>query len=464
MTLEKLSWKHYLVVAVLAFTAYAPTLKVGFLWDDHVIIENNPWIREWSWTSLRHDFRSDNTQGQGDDYYRPLQAVSHRLDYSIWGLRPFGFHLTDLFFHIAAGLLLMHLLIALGFSSLAALLTSSLFVVHPSGIEQFLVASGRTTPLSFCFTLICLIALLLETPAGTILGLFAYAGALLTKEIGIIAPFLVTCVFHFRNKPLRSYRVIIPMALITVGYLALRHRAVQIQGHFSAPLAWLFVSHVFPRILTHYVLLLLWPWNLHSHRMITHMSHFWSVSLGGWIALTAWLAWKKNKTGLFCIAWMVINLLPTIPVMINGGFMLDHWAYQASLSVLLPLGLLFERLWEGRGGRSSYFMALSYFPLLIFWALLVHLNVALRGTDEKMYRWALHFTTSSPIKYNLGLVLLQSGRAAEAIPYFEDVRALYPENSMNNHALELAHLQTSRLETTDRKRDRRDPAIQTPHE
>ena len=42
----------------------------------------------------------------------------------------------------------------------------------------------------------------------------------------------------------------------------------------------------------------------------------------------------------------------------------------------------------------------------------------LRGTDEKMYRWALHFTTSNPIRYNLGVELLQTGRPAEAADVF----------------------------------------------
>ena len=57
----------------------------------------------------------------------------------------------------------------------------------------------------------------------------------------------------------------------------------------------------------------------------------------------------------------------------------------------------------------------------------------------KMYRWALHFTTSHPIKYNLGVVLLESGRAPEAIPYFADVQSKYPDDLQNWHALALAY-------------------------
>jgi hypothetical protein len=54
----------------------------------------------------------------------------------------------------------------------------------------------------------------------------------------------------------------------------------------------------------------------------------------------------------------------------------------------------------------------------------VHLKVALRGSDEKMYRWALHFTSSNPIKFNLGLLLVDTGRPEEAARYLEDYRAI----------------------------------------
>ena len=85
---------------------------------------------------------------------------------------------------------------------------------------------------------------------------------------------------------------------------------------------------------------------------------------------------------------------------------------------------------------------MAYFPLLIVWALLVSLNVELRGTDEKMYRWALNFTGSHPIKYNLGVLLLQTGRAEESLPYFEDVLTAYPADIQAAHAMAIAFWQT----------------------
>jgi hypothetical protein len=439
-SLRSLTWQHYVAVAILAIAAYAPTLKVGFLWDDHVIIEHNPWIRQWSWNALHHDFFSDNTQGQGDDYYRPLQALSHRIDYSLFGLNPVGFHATDLLFHIAAGLLLMQLVVALGFPAMTAFITGCLFVVHPAGIEQFLTASGRTTPLSYAFTLLCLLTALQEaTPLMIASSLISYAAALWTKEIAMATPALLICVFLYKDMPLRRYALLLPMAVISVIYLVMRHHVVHVQGQLSGSLILLFAVKVFPRILLHYVCLILWPWNLHSHRLIPHLSHAWPLIDLGWMALIAFFVWKKNKTGLFCIAWLVLTILPTTLAMIPGNFMLDHWSYQANLAVLLPLAMFFTFQLNHYRERWHGWLAMVFFPLLIFWAIWVHVNVELRGTDEKLFRWALRFTTSAPLTSNLGIVLLQSNRPYQAIPYLEDVHQRYPEEINNSLALAYAY-------------------------
>src|SRR5207237_829972 len=134
------------------------------------------------------------------------------------------------------------------------------------------------------------------------------------------------------------------------------------------------------------------------------------------------------RVGLLCVAWLVLSLLPMTVAMITGGFILDHWAYSVAPAVLLPLALFFDHAWTHPHRFFYRVVALLFFPLLIIWALLTHLNVQLRGTDEKLFRWALNFTTSHPIKHNLGVILVQQGRPQEAIEYFEEVRYAYPDD------------------------------------
>jgi len=292
---------------------------------------------------------------------------------------------------------------------------------------------------------LCLLALLAEERRTrwkllwTLAGLLAFAGALFTKEIAIITPALVVCVFWYRKVPLRRYVVLVPLGAIAGIYLLLRHRTVSLHLSFSPGLLTLFYAKEFPVVLLHYVSLILWPWNLHAHPLLPHLSHFWWVYVSSWTGLLIYLAARRNRVGLFCLAWFILNLLPTTLAMISGNFMLDHWAYQANLAVLLPLAIFFTWTAEHRSELLRFAGRAGFFGLIIFWAFLVQLNVRLQNTDEKLFKWALRFTTSNPIKSNLGIVLLKNGRAAEALPYLEEVHAVYPEDLNNTHALFVAY-------------------------
>ncbi len=428
------------MIAVMALAAYGPTLPLGFLWDDHVIIENNPSLRSWSWETIKGDFKTDNTLGTGDNYYRPLQAMSHRIDYTIWGLRPFGYHLTNVLFHIANAWLVRALVLVLGCSPLAALMTSMLFAVHPIGVEQFIIPSGRGTPISFFFVLLSLLYLIKEGRKAAVMGCVFYTVALFFKEYSLVTPMLYGLLLLYRKEKPHQRWTFAALLLLSFFYLAARHGAVHEtigelpSGHLAR-----FMKHAFAKVLVHYVELILVPWNLHSHRLLFPMSPYWTAYLAAWIVLIMALWIRRSRLGLFAVGWLLINISPTIPQIIKGRFVLDHWGYPLLPAVLIPLSVFFDRQWvRGAQSKLASLCAATFFPLLIAWALLVHVNVALRGTDEKMYTWALHFTTSSPIRYNLAVLYLNTGRPRLAQRYFSEVLCVYPENAQAARGLGLA--------------------------
>jgi hypothetical protein len=375
-----------MAIVALALTAFWPTLRMGFLWDDHVMIEINPTLRSWSIPHLKHDILSDAFDGHGDPYYRPLQTLANRLDYSVWRLNPFGFHLTNLIFHAGSSVLIGELVVALGLGPLAALLAGCLFAVHPIGVEQLMIIAGRAELMSLFFALASLLFFLQSGSLCLFAGSAAYGFALLSKESGIMTPALWLLVLWFlKDKRTLASRLWI-YAGLTFLYLFLRHIAIGAQTpSVSLPYALRFLTTAFPKVLAIYARLILVPWNLHSHRMVPHLSHVWPLYIAGWLAVTAWLIHKNNRIGLFGLAWFFVTLLPKTPAMFLGNFILDHWAYPAALGVILPIAVGLARLWEARQVRWKERCALAFFPLLLFWALLTRLNIELRGSDEKMY-------------------------------------------------------------------------------
>jgi tetratricopeptide (TPR) repeat protein len=434
-----------LAIVLLAVVTYACTLQLGLLWDDHVMIELNPFIREWSWANIRHDFTSDAFLGHGDAYYRPAQLLLNRLDYTLWGLKPFGYHLTNLLSHVANAVLVHELILALGFLPLTSLIAATLFAVHPMPVEQLMIIAGRAELFGLTFSLICLIALLRPGAAALTAACLAYVTALFFKESAAATPFLGALLLFYRGAPVRAYGRILLLAALTVPYLYLRVNAV---GWMEERIPWnltpLFLYKAFPAVLTKYLGLVGVPWHLHSHRQIGHLSRLWPLYLAAWLALTAYVVRKRDPRWILCLGLFLLPFLPKIPVMMAGGFMLDHWAYPAVIGVALALGIFFTRAWHERPQWWARAATYGYLALLVLWSLQVPLNVALRGTDEKMYRWALHFTESNPIKSNLGVYLVSQGRYKEALPFLFQVFQVDPTNLLNTNALAEAYARTGR--------------------
>ena len=77
----------------------------------------------------------------------------------------------------------------------------------------------------------------------------------------------------------------------------------------------------------------------------------------------------------------------------------------------------------------------------LFWAALAHAEVRLRGSDEKNYRWTLRNGPHSFASYRLGLILLQSGRPAQALEVLRPAVKLFAEKPdfQNAYCMALWH-------------------------
>src|SRR5437867_370841 len=94
-------WVLFLLVGVITFCVFVPSLRNGFVdWDDDKNLLNNlsyrglgPAQLRWMWTTFHLG------------PYQPLSWMTYGLDYLIWGMRPFGYHLTSVLLHAFAAAL-----------------------------------------------------------------------------------------------------------------------------------------------------------------------------------------------------------------------------------------------------------------------------------------------------------------------------------------------------------------------
>src|SRR6266850_4502463 len=121
-------------VALAAIACFLPTLRNDFvLWDDDLNFTDNPSYRGLSWRQLRWMFTTVH-----GGHYQPLSWVTLGLDYTLWGMDPTGYHLTNILLHAVNAVLVYRLIAALvpGVSARAATIGALLFAIHPLRVES----------------------------------------------------------------------------------------------------------------------------------------------------------------------------------------------------------------------------------------------------------------------------------------------------------------------------------------
>ena len=112
---------------------YIKTAGFEFLpsWDDAEYVLENTRVHGLTAENLRLIFTTAYFSN-----YAPLHLLSYAIDFSIWGLSPKGFHLTNIALHSANAALVFILVRRLtkdGFASFAA---AALFAFHPLNVEN----------------------------------------------------------------------------------------------------------------------------------------------------------------------------------------------------------------------------------------------------------------------------------------------------------------------------------------
>jgi len=97
-----------LALAAAALLVWAPYLGAPFVWDDEGLVTRNPHIRTFHGALglIAKDLYWGKSAG---NYYRPVQALTNAGDYALFGLHPWGYHLTNVLLHAGVAVLLWRL-------------------------------------------------------------------------------------------------------------------------------------------------------------------------------------------------------------------------------------------------------------------------------------------------------------------------------------------------------------------
>jgi protein O-mannosyl-transferase len=191
-------------LALVAMVVFLPGLDGAFLdWDDRENFLHNPHYRGLGIAQLRWMLTTSRT-----GHWIPLTWLTLAVDWRLWGMEPFGYHLTSLILHGAAGALLYLVAVRLlaraqpHASRLAVTLGAAaaalLFAVHPLRAESVAWITERRDLVSgffYLLTVLCYLVMLERAGGARRLwygaALAAYVLALLSKSIVISLPLVL---------------------------------------------------------------------------------------------------------------------------------------------------------------------------------------------------------------------------------------------------------------------------------
>ncbi|MCZ6563772.1 MAG: tetratricopeptide repeat protein [Deltaproteobacteria bacterium] len=461
-------WLVPVIGVLLIGAAFLPALQNGFVWDDDRNFLLNPHYRGLGLDELRWMF----TPFWG--HYTPLTWLTLGLDYLLWGMDPWGYHLSNVLLHVATAVAFYFLTIQLlrlatgdGGKDKAlwagAAFAALFFAVHPLRVESVAWITERRDVLSGLFYVLTILAYLRavdrvgQGARWYWVSVVLFACALLSKAMAISLPvvLLILDVYPLRRlggpvgwwsaSARHVYTEKIPFVLLAGVASAVALAALFHTLGTSSSMDW--VSPLDRLSISGYGLgFYLWktvaPLTLSPLYELPIKINPWSPTFI-WnyilvlIFIVATFALRHRLPGLLA-AWLayVVILLPVIGIVQNGDHIAaDRYTYLACLgwAIMAGAGIFYcWRLWVRRRIGLRTFVFINGVAVMVVVGLggLTWKQTQIWHNSERLWRHAVSAgPESKKAHYNLGNALLKRGELGEAIKHYREVLRIYPASA-----------------------------------
>jgi tetratricopeptide (TPR) repeat protein len=350
-------------VLVLITLFYLTTLQFDFVWDDKLLILDNPIMdQKINFTEIFSQslWKLSQTKIESTFYYRPIVMLFNIIQFKIFGPSPFGFHFLNLILHLSIVSMIWILGSYWGLSKNAQILSCLIFGIHPVQSVTVSYISCQGDLLAVLFSLISILMWIHLKKHRWLALFFAFVG-MLSKEIAVITPLLMIShdlIFHRRNwKNISSY---VPFILYLI-YFPMRWIAIE-SSHLSTGISQLLHSPGSFRILR-FIGRIFIPIPISPKENLSATS-FWILILSH-VSLFLLLAvayikikLKENPLIVFILIWFFLGLLPIA----DYTNLLIRFSDQLMYFSMVPASILIAYLISNIGRN----LIIAFSVLLIF--------------------------------------------------------------------------------------------------
>jgi tetratricopeptide (TPR) repeat protein len=469
-------WLIAVALVLVTIALYWPATSHDFVnYDDDMYVKDNTHVT--SGVTLGNARWAFGSEYAGN--WHPITWLSHMLDCQMFGLNPWGHHLTSVLIHaLNAGLVFVWLRLMTG-ATWRSLLVAALFALHPLRVESVAWVSERKDVLSGFFGLLALMAYVRyaqgrrqnPAPPNTqhatrntfhassfyFLSLFLFALGLMSKPMLVTWPLVMLLLdywplgrmqnpeagntqhvtrdtFHvsrFTLLPLLVEKIpfFVLVVLASVATLVAQKHGGAVMESKSLPVD----ARVSNALISYdrYLGKLLWPTDLAVYYPHPGQWPLGKLVLAGGLILgiSALLFVMRRRSPVLLVGWLwfLVTLVPVIGlVQVGGQAMADRYTYLPSLGALiLAVWGAYEltRSWRYRvmalsvaGGAATVLCLALTGQQMGYWK-----------DSETLFRHALQVTENNQIALkSIGDALDHKGQTDEAIRQYQEAIRVKP--------------------------------------
>ena len=465
-------WKVILLaVGLSAFVifTYYPVLYNDFIfYDDPGYVAENPYVQagltwegfKWAWTS---------TAGGN---WNPLTWLSHMLDGQLFGLKPWGHHLTNLLLHAVNTALVFLVLQAMTGSVWRSFFVAAMFGLHPVHVESVAWVSERKGVLCTTFSLLSLWCysryarrepeppgrgaeagsrpLLPHVPGMTYywLAVLCFALGLMSKPMLVTMPFVLLLLDYWPLNRFRNHTDLklvvekIPFLLLSIAMCVITIPAQQMAGGVRTIATFPLTVRLENALVSYcrYLGKFFWPTNLPF--FYPHPGH-WPLAevLGAGVLLLAvficaWMLRRNHPYFLTGWCWYVGTLVPMIGL-VQVGFqsIANRYTYVPSIGIFIALAwgaCALSRRWRH---QSRILFALAAAAMVVC-VPLTRVQIGYWKDSEILFQYASVVIKDNWVAHGrLGLVFSKQGRVDAAIREYREALRLNPDDADTHYDL-----------------------------
>ena len=432
-----------LFVFVVSVVSRINILNNSFVLDDFVLIVNNSFIQ-----STQNFFTVINPI----NFFkvlpircgaRPITVATYIVDYSLWNLNPFGYHLSNLLIH-CLNVLLVFLLAYFLINRkklLFAIVVSLFFSLHPIQSEVVTVIGFRANILFAFFALLALDSVILlkfcSPKYNKLLLLFIVLFSvlsLLSKENAVILPFIFMLIyFMFYRNSINKKISIISFVIILFVFLFFWLERFPVPLYYSiypeidanlVPISCisLYFKVVFTALFDN-LIHILYPVNLCVDYTLNFSIYKIIVVFLLAVVSVCFFIYKKSKYFIFALLFSIITYLPVSNLIPLVNTVADRYMYMTMIGFSFMFGLIVLKIFE-INKKLAYMFFVSLMILFICGSFE-------RGkTYSNSYLLYSDAIQKSPNNvrtvYNMGVAFFANNEYDKAIQQFEKAFKINP--------------------------------------